>query len=67
MRVDHTDDGIKIMIPCGLCGGEFQFGPHRYAGRPVASWGISVCDTCESMNWDGIVPQQHPESYPPTG
>ncbi|HEX3723307.1 MAG TPA: hypothetical protein VHV31_10975 [Nitrolancea sp.] len=61
MRVDHTDDGIKIMVPCGLCHREFQFGPHRYVGRWVRSWGISICDMCESANHDGIVPQQHPD------
>jgi hypothetical protein len=64
MRVERTDDGFKNMIACGLCGlcgQEFQFGPHRYAGRKVVVWNVIVCDTCDSMNHDGLDPHQHRE------
>jgi hypothetical protein len=49
------------MIPCFLCKRDFQFGPNRYAGRGIGAWNIRICDLCESMNHDGIVPHQHPE------
>ncbi len=61
MRVQHTAESFKVMIPCDLCRGEFQFGPHRYAGRKVVMWDIRICDTCDSMNWDGLDPHRHPE------
>jgi hypothetical protein len=61
MRVEQTADSFKVMIPCDLCRREFQFGPHRYAGRKVVSWDIMICETCDNMNWDGIDPHRHPE------
>lgn len=50
----------KIMLKCFLCGREFQFGPHRYDGRGVPKWGITICRTCDDANWDGIVLANHP-------
>ncbi len=61
MRVEQTADSFMVMIPCDLCGREFQSGPHRYAGRKVVSWDIMICETCDNMNWDGIDPRRHPE------
>lgn len=59
MRVVRTDKSYKNLIGCNLCSGEFQFGPHRYAGRRVVSWGVMICETCDSMNHDGLVPERH--------
>ena len=61
MRVEQTTDSFKMMISCDLCRGGFQFGPHRYAGRKVVAWDVLICDTCHSMNWDGLDPHRHPE------
>ncbi len=61
MRVEPTAGSFKVMIPCELCGREFQFGPHRYAGRKVVSWNIMICETCDQMNHDGLDPHRHPE------
>lgn len=60
MRTERTSDGFKHLLECFLCRREFQFGPHRYAGRPVKAWDILICEQCEAANWDGLVPQCHP-------
>ena len=52
--------GPKFFDKCSLCKQPFQFGPHRYDGRHIASWGISVCRSCDAANWDGVVPESHP-------
>ena len=59
MRFDKTSDGFKMMVPCDLCEGDFQFGPNRSAGRKVVSWDAMVCETSDRMNWDGIDPHRH--------
>jgi hypothetical protein len=51
----------KFFEQCFLCKQPFQFGPHRYDGRYIASWGIMVCRSCEGGNWDGIVLHTHPD------
>jgi hypothetical protein len=62
MRAERQPDGdTAFMRCCDLCGGEFRYGQHRYAGRPVPEWDILICEPCENMNHDGLVPQQHPE------
>lgn len=54
-----------FMVSCFFCGGRFQFGPHRYAGRHITSWKIDICDACDAGNHDGLNPtwtgkiQQH--------
>ena len=63
MRAERQPDGdLAFLYRCGVCGGETRMGQHRWAGRPIPEWGnILICETCDSMNWDGLVPQQHPE------
>jgi hypothetical protein len=39
---------------------QFRFGMHHYDGRSVPTWGITICQNCESVNHDGIVPGSHP-------
>ena len=48
------------MYDCFLCRRQFQFGPHRYAGKPIKPWDVMVCETCLKGNWDGIVPTTYP-------
>lgn len=58
----HDRDNLpRHMVPCFLCKRDFQFGPHVYAGRGVAAWGIRICRLCEDGNWDGIVTSSHPD------
>jgi hypothetical protein len=49
-----TDD--KVMIPCDLCGTKFQTGPHRYDGKWIRRYQLSVCMPCYEGNWDGWGP-----------
>ncbi len=50
----------KIMIRCDLCGTEFQMGPHRYDGKWISRYQMSMCRSCFSGNWDGIGPVFEP-------
>jgi hypothetical protein len=50
----------KMTVECFLCRNQFRFGMHHYDGRGVPTWGITICQNCESANWDGIVPRSHP-------
>lgn len=43
----------KFMYDCGICGLEFQFGPHIYNGKHIASYQLTVCKGCWDGNWDG--------------
>jgi hypothetical protein len=54
-------DGEKILYDCLLCRRPFQFGPHVYNGRHIAAWDAQICDRCVNSNWDGVVPETHPE------
>jgi hypothetical protein len=47
-------------IECFLCQRQFKFGRGAYHGRGVRAWGISICQTCENVNHDGLVPGSHP-------
>lgn len=47
---------IKVMIPCDMCGASFQFGPHRYDGKYIGAYKLTVCKTCFEANWDGWSP-----------
>lgn len=46
----------KIMCSCSLCGRQFQFGPHRYDGKHIPRYQITVCMSCWDGNWDGWAP-----------
>jgi hypothetical protein len=48
----------KIMYQCELCSSQFQFGPHRYAGKFIARYQIMVCSMCYDGNWDGWGPMR---------
>ena len=62
VAVDHfLTTEPKFFEKCFLCKQSFQFGPHLYDGRHIASWGISVCRSCDAANWDGVVPDSHPD------
>jgi hypothetical protein len=47
---------LKIMMQCHVCGGEFQFGPHRYDGKFIPGYKIHACRICYAGNWDGWNP-----------
>ena len=47
-------DPHAIFIKCDLCKRPFQFGPHRYDGKPLNHYQMNVCSTCLSSNWDGV-------------
>lgn len=44
------------MVRCELCHSEFQFGPHRYDGKHIARYQMTVCRTCYQANHDGWAP-----------
>lgn len=46
----------KFMCRCETCGANFQFGPHRYDGKVIPTYKISVCMACWNANWDGWAP-----------
>jgi hypothetical protein len=48
----------KIMFTCPVCGQQFQFGPHRYAGTHIRTYDMTVCETCYRGNWDGWQPDR---------
>ncbi|MDR6495615.1 hypothetical protein J2797_005539 [Paraburkholderia terricola] len=45
-----------VMLACDACGKVFQFGPHRYDGRAISMYRITVCRLCWDANWDGWAP-----------
>jgi hypothetical protein len=59
MSLRMVDD--KVCYDCFLCKRPFQFGDHVYKGRHIAAWDVEICDGCLSSNWDGIVPDTHPD------
>jgi hypothetical protein len=50
----------RVMIKCDLCSMSFQFGPHKYDGKHLAHYNMSVCNSCLRGNWDGIGPMLEP-------
>jgi hypothetical protein len=46
----------KIMLGCGLCGAQFQFGPHVYDGKHISRYQLTICRSCWSGNHDGYGP-----------
>ena len=55
LRAERFDDDAIISC-CGVCGGRFQFGPDRYAGKFIARYQIKVCEACFKGAWDGWGP-----------
>ncbi len=47
----------KFMQTCEVCGESFQFGPHVYDGRYIATYRLRACNTCYRGNWDAWAPQ----------
>ncbi len=47
----------KFMFDCELCGRPYQMGPHRYDGKRIPRYDISVCGSCYKTNWDGWGPK----------
>ncbi|KAA5803884.1 hypothetical protein F1654_08795 [Alkalicaulis satelles] len=48
-----TIEEFKYMLPCPICGGQFQCGPHRYEGHTLDVYRVHVCGGCELGNHDG--------------
>jgi len=46
----------KFMSRCFLCGREYQMGPHKYDGKYIPRYEMSVCMSCYEGNWDGWSP-----------
>lgn len=59
-RKPAKPDPHAVMITCDLCTRSFQFGPHRYDGKPLNHYQMSVCSICLSSNWDGVGPIYEP-------
>jgi len=61
---EHKTGGIPVSeiptVECFLCQRQIKFGRGVYKGRIVQAWGITICQTCESGNHDGIFPRSHP-------
>jgi len=47
---------FKFMLTCPICHIPFQFGAHRYDGKHLPRYDMTVCLTCYSANWDGWAP-----------
>ena len=47
----------KVIYRCEVCGQQFQYGPHVYNGKFIATYQIMVCSGCYTGNWDGWAPQ----------
>src|SRR2546426_6855654 len=51
----------QIWHECGLCGGRFQYGPHRYEGHFIARYKLVACDGCWHGNAGGWGPAAEPK------
>jgi hypothetical protein len=60
MPMNMRMDGDKTLLECNLCHGWFQFGEHVYKGRNIIAWDVQICDWCLAANYDGIMPDRHP-------
>lgn len=49
----------QYIVQCILCKSGLPYGGHRYEGRYVCAWQVSICNGCEQANADGIVPGSH--------
>ena len=46
----------KCMVKCDLCSRMFQFGPHKYDGKYLRKYEMSVCQGCLNSHHDGVGP-----------
>lgn len=59
-------------IKCFTCGQEILYNHHKYDGRNISTYGITVCDSCYKGNHDGrasqyeekIIKHMKNEKYP---
>jgi hypothetical protein len=51
-----TKEIDPVMFDCQVCGKRYQMGPHRYEGRPLSGYGVTVCLSCYEGNHDGWPP-----------
>jgi hypothetical protein len=65
-----TEKGVKVMADtpimsqCFICKRPFKYGPHIYNGRRITKWDMMICSRCPERNWEGIVPEKHPDLIP---
>lgn len=52
-REDRACSQERIVSRCQLCCAEFEYGRHPDAGRYIAAYQISVCETCYRGNSEG--------------
>jgi hypothetical protein len=55
-RPPAPENAYPIMEACFMCAKGFQMGPHRYDGKVIRRYQISVCSGCWGANWDGWAP-----------
>ena len=55
-------DSDKFMVKCDLCGMSFQFGPHKYDGKYLSDYKMSVCQGCLNAHWD-VVGSSHEKQF----
>lgn len=44
-------------MKCFTCSKEFSFSNHKYDGKTIPTYSITVCDSCYKGNHDGWAPQ----------
>ena len=52
----QVSDSNKHIKTCDVCGGSFEFGPTRYAGKWLRRYEMFACDGCLRGNHDGWGP-----------
>lgn len=52
----RTKSSDTMKMPCDVCGGSYDAGPHRYTFHKLKGYDICVCETCYASNWDGWGP-----------
>lgn len=45
------------LYTCPVCDKKFQMEMHRYEGKWIPTYKITVCSSCYRNNWDGWQPQ----------
>jgi hypothetical protein len=55
-RSSPVADINKQLETCDICGGSFEYGPNRYAGRWLRRYEMLACDGCLRGNHDGSGP-----------
>jgi len=59
--VKRNDGSLKHMVECFLCHEGFEFGPQRYDGHHISTWGVALCDKCYRKNRDDVVTDGYPK------